>query len=259
MDTLAGCGPPILIKGARAVKLSRSMRRFFWIRLRMFLRRCAGGGVVMAAWFAFGTAAFHYLDGLPVSRALAVALYVGYTPSPLWELYSFWGQCVLFGIVISVFLLQAVQQYNPQEACRMLAKEMKDHAIVVGYTHLGERIVEYLRETKRPYVLIDRDPTAVDDLVREGEPVIVDNAREASTLEDAGIARARLLVLASNNIETALLVTRLARARNPHARIIVRCYQDEFVDLLASLGATEVISSSKSAFREIEAHLAVQP
>lgn len=33
---------------------------------------------------------------------------------------------MLFGIVISVFLLQAVQQYNPQEACRMLAKEMKD-------------------------------------------------------------------------------------------------------------------------------------
>jgi hypothetical protein len=140
------------------------MRRFFWIRLRMFLRRCAGGAIVMAAWFAFGTAAFHVIDGLPLSRALAVALYVGHTPSPLWELYSFWGQCVLFGIVISVFLLQAVQQYNPQEACRMLAKEMKDHAIVVGYTHLGQRIVDYLRQAKRPYVLIDRDPAAVDDL-----------------------------------------------------------------------------------------------
>ena len=78
------------------------MRRFFWIRLRMFLRRCAGGGIVMAAWFAFGTAAFHAIDGLPLPRALAVALYVGYTPSPLWELYSFWGQCVLFGIVICI-------------------------------------------------------------------------------------------------------------------------------------------------------------
>jgi hypothetical protein len=235
------------------------MRRFFWVRLRMFLRRCAGGAIVMAAWFAFGTVAFHVLDGLTWGRALAVAFYVGHTPSPLWELYSFWGQCVLFGIVISVFLLQAVQQYNPQEACRMLAKEMKGHAIVVGYTHLGQRIVEYLRQAKLPYVLIDRDPTAVDDLVRAGEPVIVDNAREASTLEEAGIARARLLVLASNNIETALLVTRLARARNGEARIIVRCYQDEFVDLLGTVGATEVISSSKSAFREIESHLTVRP
>jgi CPA2 family monovalent cation:H+ antiporter-2 len=152
-----------------------------------------------------------------------------------------------------------VQQYNPQEACRMLAKEMKDHTIVVGYTHLGERIVEFLRQAKRAYVLVDRDATAVDDLVRAGEPVIVDNAREASTLEDAGIARARLVVLASNNIETALLVTRRARERNPKVRIIVRCYQDDFVDLLESLGANEVISSSKSAFREIESHLAVQP
>ena len=139
----------------------------------------------------------------------------------------------------------------------MLAKEMKDHAIVVGYTHLGARIVEHFRDAKQPYVLIDRDPTAVDDLIRAGEPVIVDNAREPGTLEDAGIARARLLVLASNNIETALLVTRRARQRNAKVRIIVRCYQDEFVDLLESLGASEVISSSRSAFREIEAHLGV--
>jgi voltage-gated potassium channel Kch len=165
---LSPAAPPIVINAGCAVKRRlTAMRRFFWIRVRMFLRRCAGGGLVMAAWFAFGTVAFHVLDGLPLSRALAVAFYVGYTPSPLWELYSFWGQ--------------------------------------------------------------------------------------------SGIARARLLVLASNNIETALLVTRLARQRNPQARIIVRCYQDEFVDLLGTLGASEVISSSKSAFREIEAHLAVGP
>jgi Trk K+ transport system NAD-binding subunit len=54
-----------------------------------------------------------------------------------------------------------------------------------------------------------------------------------------------------------LLVTKRARERNKQARIIVRCYLDEFTEILEGLGATEIISSSKSAFREIESHLDV--
>ena len=38
---------------------------------------------------------------------------------------------------------------------------------------------------------------------------------------------------------------------NKTCRIIARCFQDEFVEILESLGATEVISSSKNAFENI--------
>jgi Trk K+ transport system NAD-binding subunit len=104
-------------------------------------------------------------------------------------------------------------------------------------------------------VLIDRDPVAVDDLVRAGEPVVVDDAKQESTLLDAGVDRANLVVITSNNIETALLVTKRARERNKKAAIVVRCYLDEFTEILESLGANEVISSSKSAFNEIAVHI----
>src|SRR3989442_4576173 len=46
------------------------------------------------------------------------SIYLRQRRDSFWELYSFWGQCVLFGIVISIFLLQALQRYNPQEGCR---------------------------------------------------------------------------------------------------------------------------------------------
>jgi Trk K+ transport system NAD-binding subunit len=59
------------------------------------------------------------------------------------------------------------------------------------------------------------------------------------------------VVITSNNIETALLVTKRGRERNKKAAIVVRCYVDEFTEILESLGANEVISSSKSAFNEI--------
>ena len=119
----------------------------------------------------------------------------------------------------------------------MLASEMKDHVIVVGHSHLGARLVAHLRQSARAYVLIDKDPAAVDDLVRAGEPVVVDDAKQESTLVDAGIDRANLVVITTNNIETALLVTKRARERNKKAAIVVRCYLDEFTEILESLGA----------------------
>jgi TrkA family protein len=231
------------------------MRRFFWIRLSIFLRQSRWGFALLAAWFALGTVVFYYSERLPLREAFLNAIYLRVQPGSLWTLYSFWGQCVLFGIVISIFILQALQRYNPQEGCRMLASEMKDHVIVVGHSHLGARLVAHLRQTAHAYVLIDKDPAAVDDLVRAGEPVIVDDAKQESTLIDAGIERANLVVITTNNIETALLATKRARERNKKASIVVRCYLDEFTEILEGLGASEVISSSKSAFNEIATHL----
>jgi hypothetical protein len=233
------------------------MRRFFWIRIALFLRQSRWGFALLALWFAVGTFAFRHWNHLPLRDALLCAVYLRFRGGQLSELYYFWGQCVLFGIVVTIFILQALQRYNPQEGCRMLASEMRNHVIVVGHGHLGGRLVDHLRKSARPYVLIEKDSTVVDDLVRAGEPVVVDEAKQESTLIDAGVDHAHLIVITTNNVETALLVTKHARDRNKKATIVVRCYLDEFTEILESLGANEVISSSKSAFNEIAARLNV--
>jgi hypothetical protein len=223
--------------------------------MRIFLRQARWGFALIAAWFLLGALLFRFVERLSYLDTLWNAVYLEKSPGALWELYSFWGQCVLFGIVISIFFLQALQRYNPQEGCRMLAREIREHVIVVGYTHLGARIVEHLRARRTPYVLIEQDATIVDDLVRDGEPVIVDNAKQESTLAEAGIAHAKTVVVATNNVETALLVTKRAREANKAAHIIARCYVDDFAEILETLGANEVISSSKSAFEGIAPRL----
>ena len=231
------------------------MRRFFWIRLTLFLRQSRWGFALLALWFALGTVAFRHWEHLPLRESILCAFYFRFHPGQLSDLYSFWGQCVLFGIIISIFILQALQRYNPQEGSRMLAREMRNHIIIVGHGHLGGRLVEHVRQSRLPYVLIEKDSTVVDHLLRAGDPVVVDDAKQESTLIDAGVDHAHLIVITANNIETALLVTKHARDRNKKANIVVRCYMDEFTEILESLGANEVISSSKSAFKEIAAHL----
>jgi len=129
------------------------MKRHFWIRARLFLRQARWGFALIGTWFLLGTLIFRFSGGLPLQEALLNAVYLKKNGGDIWDLYSFWGQCVLFGIVISIFFLQALQRYNPLEGCRMVAGELRNHVIVVGYTHLGARIVEHLREAGCPTCL----------------------------------------------------------------------------------------------------------
>lgn len=150
------------------------MRRFFWIRLAIFVRQSRWGFALIGLWFALGTIAFYQVERVPLWEAFLNAIYLRQRRGSFWDLYSFWGQCVLFGIVISIFLLQALQHYNPQEGCRMLAREIKNHAIIVGHGHLGGRIVEHLRRNTRPYVLIEKDPTVVERFQWDRSPPRLD-------------------------------------------------------------------------------------
>ena len=80
------------------------MKRRFWIRTRLFLRQARWGFAVIGAWFLLGTLIFRHPGGLSYREAILNAIYVKKSAAgEVWELYSFWGQCVLFGIVISIF------------------------------------------------------------------------------------------------------------------------------------------------------------
>jgi hypothetical protein len=246
----------LCLPGTAIVRHNPRVGRPLWLRIRVFLRLSRPAFAMMLAWVALGTVVFRTVLGLPFGDALQNALYLGRQRGWLWDLYSFWGQCILFGIVVSFVLLPAMQRFNPQEVSRMLSEQVRNHTIVVGYTHLGARLVEDLESRGDAFVLIEKDVTTVDHLVRAGKPVVVDNAKEVTTLESAGIRHARSIIVTSDNIETALLVTKRAREANRDVRIIVRCFQDDFVEILEGLGADDVISSSKSAFREVSDRLA---
>jgi len=79
-----------------------AMRRFFWIRIALFLRQSRWGFALLALWFTLGTVIFYRVEHLSMSEALLNAVYLRVQPGSLWVLYAFWGQCcLLFGILTS--------------------------------------------------------------------------------------------------------------------------------------------------------------
>lgn len=206
---------------------------------------------ILFLWFLGGFLVYFFILKLSFLEALKASLFFKQIESNFSSAYSMWSEGIIFGVIFTFLFQNIISKYNPERSCRMIAKEMQNHIVVIGYSHLGERLVDYFRENKIPYCLIEKDKDKVDELLRLGEPIIVDDSKEQDALKDANINSAKAIIIASNNLETALIVTKRARDYNKDCLIVTRCFQDEFGEIIESLGANEVASSSKSAFEDI--------
>ncbi|MEK7858000.1 MAG: NAD(P)-binding protein [Elusimicrobiota bacterium] len=219
------------------------------LHLRASFHRVRGIAAFVAVWFAAATAGFRWLGGLDPRDALLSAFYLEVQPGAFSQAYAFWGQSLIFGVLVTVLIRETLE--NHAERCRLMSGLVKDHTIIVGYTHLGARLVEHCISKKLPYVLIEKDKALVDDLLRRGEPVVIDDARSKDALPAANVAGARRMIIASNNIETSLILTKTAREANPALKIVARCPIDDLVGVLEKLGADHVYSASQAAFNAV--------
>src|SRR5947209_4203763 len=109
---------------------------------------------------------------------------------------------------------------------------MENHFILCGLGRVGWRVLEYLRAAGSPIAVIDnRCPP--DDPRLGGVTLISGDCRHQKMLEQAGLAKARgVLILTSDDlvsISTALMVRHL----NPTVRVVVRMFNQ---GLIARLG-----------------------
>ncbi len=225
------------------------------IRLRLFVRQNRFLLGALGVWFLAGFLVYSFWFRLGTVDALLSALYLRFheadSSADFAFGYSMWGQALTLGVVLGLLVQNALDRQNPERGCRLMAQMMKGHTVVIGYSHLGKRLVQHFLKEGIPFVLIEKDREKIDELLRDHQPIVIDDAREPDALADANVKGAKAVIVASNNVETALLVTKRVRDLNKQCLLIVRCFHDELTEVLEALGANGVISSSKTAFEEI--------
>jgi len=108
---------------------------------------------------------------------------------------------------------------------------MEQPIILCGYGRVGRRILEYLRATGLPVILVDRrvDPR---DPHLAGVRVVNGDFRQRDLLQQVGVEQARgILIVTSNdmvNISTALMVRSIA----PDVRIVLRVFNENLISRL---------------------------
>jgi Trk K+ transport system NAD-binding subunit len=121
----------------------------------------------------------------------------------------------------------------------------EDHVILCGLGRVGWHVLELLKAAGTTVVVIDTR-CAIDDPRLSGATLIQGDCQQQSTLEKAGVLKARGVVILPSDelvsITTALMVRRL----NPATRIVVRMFNQSLIARLGS-AVTNIVALSTSA------------
>jgi CPA2 family monovalent cation:H+ antiporter-2 len=140
-------------------------------------------------------------------------------------------------------LLAAITRRRIVEAAAVdRLASLNDHAIVVGYGRVGSVIGQSLAARGIPCVIIERNARVFERVLEPaGIPSVGGDASMPGVLETAGIARARLLVVATPDSFYARRVLELAQIARPGIRAVVRTHHAGERDHLLAQGATHAV------------------
>jgi voltage-gated potassium channel len=123
-------------------------------------------------------------------------------------------------------------------------EKFRDHFIVCGVEGTAQHILNELRATNRPFVVVDPDRAMLEKLAStfahvafiEGDPT--DN----ETLQTAGLLQAKGLFAVTADDNQNLVVCLTAKQINPNVRAVVSCQELRNADKMRKAGADAVVS-----------------
>jgi CPA2 family monovalent cation:H+ antiporter-2 len=126
---------------------------------------------------------------------------------------------------------------------------LRQHAIVVGYGRVGGAIGPVLRQQGLPFAVIERDHLMLSTAQSQGIPTIEGDAAAPGVLTQAGVERARLIVVATPDSFLARRIVELAREMNPGIDVVVRTHSEDEFKALEALGAGRVVMGERELAR----------
>ncbi|HIW96200.1 MAG TPA: potassium channel family protein [Candidatus Corynebacterium gallistercoris] len=183
-----------------------------------------------------------YGDIAPVTQHAKLINVVVITPARVLFLI------LLVGTTLSVL----TEESRKTLLIRRWRKTMRNHTIVIGYGTKGRSaITALLADGVSPsqIVVIDTDREVLDQASAKGLVTVHGTATRSDVLKLAGVNRARAVVVAPNQDDTAVLVTLSVREIAPSATIVASVRESDNSHLLRQSGADSVVISSETAGR----------
>jgi CPA2 family monovalent cation:H+ antiporter-2 len=120
-----------------------------------------------------------------------------------------------------------------------------EHVILVGYGTSGQTIARLLDQQEINYYVLDLDVDRVQAAKLAGEPIAFGNAKRKEVLLAAGLLRAKMVVITTNQIADTEHIIATVQAAAPDTPVIVRSERSEQIQTYKQLGADEVFSDDR--------------
>jgi voltage-gated potassium channel len=212
-----------------------------------------GVGALLGVLIA-GTVAYSLLGLSPFDafyQTLITISTVGYTEigdsiGPGYRVVS--AVLILVGVGVALYTIGAafeaimegrLREHMGRARMRHTVDQMKDHVIVCGWGRVGQAISRELRAKGEDVVIVDQR----EDLYDEVDVLAVQgDATVDAVLLEAGIERARGLIIALDSAADCMYVTLTSRTLNPDLLIVARAHSAEAAPKLRQAGADRVVS-----------------
>jgi CPA2 family monovalent cation:H+ antiporter-2 len=147
---------------------------------------------------------------------------------------------------------------NPSDkadGARGTASANTTQVLIAGHGLTGEHLTRVLAATGISHRVLEMNPDRVKEAREKGLPVTLGDASRADTLKHAGLANARVFVVAINDSGATRRAVKLARHMAPRVQIVVRTRFLADTEELLRLGASHVIPEDLETSLEIFARV----
>ena len=114
--------------------------------------------------------------------------------------------------------------------------EEHHEVIIAGFGRVGQIVGRMLRSINKPFTALEIDSSQVDIVRRYGNSVHFGDAARPEVLRAAGAAQAKILVLATADMETSLHIAETAKRQFPNLRIVARAHNRRHAHKLMDVG-----------------------
>ena len=224
-------------------------------------RRFAYALLAFVGVLALGTIGFHAIVGegwvASFYRSVVTTTLTGLDsqpPGPGAKLFTV--MLLIGGVAIFLYLASgivdliahgAISEAYSERKVRRAIDDLHDHAIICGFGRVGRRVASEFAAIGKPFVVLDRNPEALEAAREQGALVVEGDATSDDDLRRAGIERASALVASADSDESNLFITLSARALRPDLTIVARASVDDTARKLKLAGADQVVQPYTTA------------
>ncbi len=224
-------------------------------------RRFAYALFAFVGILALGTIAFHAIVGegwvSSFYRSVVTTTLTGLDSQPpgpgakLFTVVLLIGGVAIFlylaGAIVDLIAHGAITEAYSERKLRRAIDDLNDHAIICGFGRVGRRVAAEFEAIGKPFVILDRNPEALEAARERGALVVEGDATSDDDLGRAGVDRASALVASADSDESNLFITLSARALRPDLTIVARASVDSTARKLKLAGADQVVQPYTAA------------
>ncbi|MEM9407489.1 MAG: potassium channel protein [Acidobacteriota bacterium] len=144
------------------------------------------------------------------------------------------------GVVAEFFLEGRLEFILGERSMKRQIEHLEDHVILVGMGRFGRQVIRELADRVQ-LVVVENDSEKEAELERHGVHYVLGSALEEHVLLEAGIERARAIIVGTEDDSDNVFIVLNARDLNPEIRVHSRAESEIGARRLESSGADQVV------------------